>query len=135
MISAFIANAAPVIEAVERRRLINFVRHCRARCEACPLMRFHAHRGSISGRITFTLAHRYQCDVAVWCHVKAILAGFLHCEGEVRSIDLVDLRPIKLANSQVQRSLVQLDLNSTVADVGQRQAGFVIRANQTRPDA
>jgi hypothetical protein len=126
VIFALVAYTAPVVEPVRLWRFIDFMCKRIARSESRTLVRADSHRGSVSGGVALTLPHRHQCDVAVRRNIEAVFAGFLQCEREVRRIDLVDLSAVEFSYSEVQHALVQLQLDSVVADIRQREAGLVI---------
>src|SRR5437870_2106917 len=55
MIFAAVAHAAPVIETIERRRFINFMRQRSSTSESCSYVRTHPHGGAVPGCVTLAL--------------------------------------------------------------------------------
>jgi hypothetical protein len=86
------------------------------------------HGRTIPSRIPFAFAHGYDRRIAIRTYVKTVLAGFLDSKREIGRINLVRFAAVELAHAQVERSLMQLDLDDVVADVRKSDARLVVHA-------
>jgi hypothetical protein len=64
-------------------------------------MSANADCGAVAGSVAFTFSHGHQGDVTAGADVEAILAGPLHGERYVRSVHLVNLAAVQLANPKI----------------------------------
>src|SRR4029077_6662258 len=76
----------------------------------------------------FAVPHRDGGGVGVGIDVKTIVARFQDGERLVGRVDFVGLAAEQVTDVQVQRALIELDLNHVIANVGQSQAGFGVHA-------
>jgi hypothetical protein len=103
-------------------------------CEADLLIGMNTHAWALAGGIAFALANRNHGRITIGININAVVAAFLDCEGQVRSINFVDLSLKESANMKVQRSLVKFHLNAVIGDVGQCHAGFITHAKYAGAD-
>jgi hypothetical protein len=78
--------------------------------------------------VAFAFAHSNDGRIAIRIDVDAIRTGLLDGECRVGRINLVRFPAKQMADVQIQRSLVQLDLDGVVAHVGERQTGLIAHA-------
>ena len=99
--------------------------------ESCLLVFADSHRGpTIAGRFSFAPPHRNYGFVRVRIDIEAVVAGLQNGKRLVRSVNLVALVVVKAANVQVERALVQLQLNAVFVDVSERQTAFRVDPDQ-----
>jgi hypothetical protein len=103
-------------------------------CESNLLIGMNAHARALAGGIAFALANRNHGRITIGINVKTVVTAFLDREGQVRSINFVDLTLKESANMKVQRSLVKFHLNAVIGDVGQCHAGFIAHAKNAGAD-
>jgi hypothetical protein len=129
-----VADRAPIVETIIRRRFGNRVRHRSIVSELDLLVGFDPHGGALSGCVSFALAHSDDCRIAIWINIEAIHTGLLNCERRVGRINLVNFATKEMADMQIQCSLMQLHLNGVIAYVGERQTGLIAHAKDAAAD-
>jgi hypothetical protein len=122
------ANAAPVIECIEAVGLGDFMLKRSSARETGLLARADAHCWPVAGCVAFTFADDNNGSVAIWIYVEAIFTWLLNGKSHVWRIDLVRFAVKQLSDSQIHRSLVKLQLDSIIGDVGKSDACFITHA-------
>jgi hypothetical protein len=131
MIFVFIAQLAPVVEAVRRRCLRDLMLEGGAVGEPYSFMGFDYDRGTVAGSVALTLPNRDYARVPIGIDFNPILAVLLHGERHVGRVYFIDFTIEQLTHTQVERSLVKLHLHLIVADAADGQAAFIAHAQNT----
>jgi hypothetical protein len=108
------------------------VRHRSTIGKAHLLVGAYLNAWSLTGGITFALAHRDHGCIAIRVDVKAVVTRLLDGERHVRGINLVNLPCKQVAYMHVQGALVKLDLDRVVVNVGERKASLVAQTEHAR---
>jgi hypothetical protein len=128
VILAIVANAAPVVEAVEVGRTggLMLERSASRKGRLMAGTQFHARALAIG--FAFPFPNRDRSDVSIGIDVKAIVARFENREGLVGRIDFVSLTSEQMADVQIEGALVEFDLHDIVANVRESKAGLGVHA-------
>src|SRR5262249_29421360 len=86
-----IANAAPIIKAIEAGIFVSPVSERSSIAEADSTPRFHLYRATISGGDTLAVPDRDECGIALRIYIETIAAGFQNRERGVGRINFHDL--------------------------------------------
>jgi hypothetical protein len=133
VIFAFIAHAAPVVKSVETRSGGHLVLERSTTGKRGLVMGLDFHPGALAVSFTLAAPHRDRSGIRIRIHIKTVIAGLQNGERLVRRIDFISLSAEEMADVQIQRALIQFNLDDIVADVGQRHAGFGIHAQRGAP--
>ena len=88
---------------------------------------FDPDRRAFAGSITFTFENCNCTCITFGLNFKAIFTRFLHSERHIGSVNLVNFAVVETPDAHIQRALMQLHLNTVVADTGQCQARFRVQ--------
>ncbi len=79
---------------------------------------------SASGGFASSLTHGNVCVLALGIDVKAVIAGAIHGERQIRRINFKGIAVIQSAQVDVQRTLGKLNLYGAVVKIQEGNAGF-----------
>src|ERR1035437_10077341 len=130
-IQPFVAHLRPVVETIASRRTIGSVLQRIGSAESDLQTGVDPHRRPITRGLAVAAAHRHPCLIFTGMNVEAIDTGLHHREGDIRSVNLVNLAPLQVADGHFQDALVQFELDRVIADITERQAGLGIHADET----
>src|SRR5207302_9229193 len=114
MIFALVANAAPVVKAVEIGNTGDLMIKGVAITEPRLVASVNFDARTLARGDALAFPHANKSDIAVGINIEAIVARLGHREGEVRGIDFINLSIVEMPNPQVERALVEFDLDRLI---------------------
>jgi len=114
---------------------VNIIGKRRTVAEPRLLIGSDAHGRPVSTGFSFASPNCDDGFVRVGIDVEAVVAGLQHSERLVRSVHFVGLAVIQSPHVQIQRALMELQLNGVFADIRKREAALGIDPDQASAHA